>query len=347
MKCKINTDIQPLFETSELAKVYYETSALAKGNYAVMPDSGNLIVIKSEWANKGFLLTDKPCIFKDKDGNCKLGKYRPNFCKEVEAEIEKGKDLKLILAEKLNDAVSVPVLKSIKNARGVRRIKAFTKKDLSNIKFDSILYYIDFVFQNVDFEKGKIPMQYEYNYILALIEDKKANRITSIKVYDAVTNDPRLTPIIKVYNRINRSMIAKDKDYQKLLIERLDRLIEGLAKTSIDDNLLEKSKKYLQNKEEANNKIKFTQWLILANLLLTKYEIPYVARYMKELEEHTKLVAFLAIYYLNEALSFDSMELKNENEITFKDLIPRDPIVKEVLEEMEKISNALLKVITK
>jgi trimethylamine:corrinoid methyltransferase-like protein len=45
MECKINTNIQPLFDTEELAKVHYETDVLANGGFSVMAEEGSLIVL--------------------------------------------------------------------------------------------------------------------------------------------------------------------------------------------------------------------------------------------------------------------------------------------------------------
>jgi len=342
MKCKIDFNVQPIFDTEELAKVYYETDVLAKGNFTIIPDLGKLIVLKNEW-NTGdtFDLFKYPCIFKDENGNCLIGKYKPQFCKSVENRLENNMDVKDTIIEELNDIdKNIPLITNLKNSKHLRIIKPFTKHDLKDLKWNSVIYYLVYCFQRVNIGKLDIGLKTDYEYVLVFIKEKNKKRVTAIRLLNVDCENEFLKPYIKIYNKLNKYSVLKDYDYIQLIMNRLNRLLNGISFTEIPEEILKKSP---IEKEKRDELIKFVYWLVLIQKMITEFKIPFISRYLREIENDSKMLLFLAIYYLYEALTDEKLELKSKEEITINDLIPKNKYVEEVLSIIDKIASSTLK----
>jgi len=324
---KVNcSSIIPVFKPNELAKVYYESDVMENGEWTVLNFKGNFVVVPKDYlAGKKVLdIVKHPCPF-FKDGKCQLtDEQRPEFCY---SDLDKYDN-------------TIPVINSLVNSKYIKNIKPTRPKDLKNLRENSVLYYFVYFFQRLNFDLLNIGIKLDPEFLLVF----ENNKVKSIKEFRLKTENGDLKPLVSTYNRLNRRFLYKDSVYQDTVVNLVNRRLSGLSKTQIDDKYIEESP--VENKDYVKELLRLVSLLILitnASVIKNKY----LNNLLKDIEKDHKFLNYLAIHYLYEALTGQSLEMKKKEEISFKDLIPENETVKDVLKQISKINENILKVLLK
>jgi len=333
MKC-VCGKCQPLLTPQELAKIYYETDLLANGSFSVLFDREKLVVIRKEWDNGTFDICSKDCIFLDGE-NCKLPEdLVPEVCrnfKPTSGDCVKDFKSKLISGHSLKNVLEYN--------KTLRKIRSFTREDLKLLKPLSILYYIVHTAQRIDYSLIE-EIDSEYEYKLVILEERKGKKISSVRLFKLKTNHPQIKPFTDTYNKMNSNIVLRDVEFVKLVMNRVNKVITGISGTTIDDELLSKSE---VDPVIRDNYVMLAFWMLLLNkFLLNKGTPKYVLNYMKDLHGKSILNSYLTIYYLIRAMTLNKPKLKNEDEITFKDLLVPD-YLRDIFESLDTVANRVYK----